>query len=221
MPLSPKTLARLSIALAAGVLIAFLAILTLANTGAGHRTIASLIEPLSGGKVHVEGLSGRVPNLLHAQRVELRDRDGTWLVIHNVDLDWTAFALFRNRLDANTVAAERAQLLRLPTADETASNFIINIRSLQIARLEVKRAGSPMPAVLGVRGDVRYVSLRDWAGNLAGDRIDDQGTYRLNASFDNGFLTGTADVTEPSEGLLTGLLGFKPVGAIELHARGE
>ena len=59
-----------------GCIVALALMLALAvNTGLGQRTIASLVEPLSGGRVLVEGLSGSIPSSLRIRRVELRDNE--------------------------------------------------------------------------------------------------------------------------------------------------
>src|SRR6185503_11252659 len=77
------------------------------------------------------------------------------------------------------------------------------------------------PANVTVQGSVRYASLDAWNANLEANRLDSSGLYRVRASFEGGVLTGTADIEEPPDGLIVGLLGFDDLGPIELHATGS
>jgi len=206
-----------------GCIVALVLILALlVNTGVGQRTIASLVEPLSGGRVAVEGLSGNIPSSLRIQRVELRDDDGPWLVIDNAALDWSPFALLRNRVDVSRFQAERVAVMRLPKEDEESeSNLTVDVRELLIRRLETDASVSRTPANVTVQGSVRYASLEEWNADLEANRLDASGLYRVRASFEDGVLTGAADIEEPPDGLVVGLLGFNDLGPIEVHASGS
>jgi translocation and assembly module TamB len=194
------------------------------NTAIGHRTIAALVRPLTGGRVAVEGLSGQIPYSLRIQRVELRDADGPWLVIDNAALDGSPLSLLlRNRLDLSRFAADRVLVIRFPAEDGGGrrSSLAVDVRELQVARLETDAAVSRTPASVQLRGSLRYASLEEWTADLTADRLDASGTYRVRASLDDGTFTGAADIMEPPAGLLAGLLGLNDIGAIELHAMGS
>ena len=193
------------------------------NTGIGHRTVAALIEPLSGGTVSVQGLSGRIPYSLRAQRVELRDDDGAWLVIEDAIIDWSPFALLWNRADVDRFEARHVQILRLPLEDDEPSDtsFAVDVRALSIALLETTAEISKTPARVALQGAVRYESLDAWSTNLVASRLDASGVYRARASLADGVLTGTADIEEPPAGLVAGLLGLNDVGPIEVHVTGS
>src|SRR5262245_53092782 len=131
-------------AIAGGALVVLVVVLALlVNTGVGQRTIASLVEPITGGRVAVEGLSGSIPSSLRIRRVELRDDDGPWLVIDNAALDWSPFALLRNRVDVSRFEADRVAVMRLPKEeDESESSLEVDVRELLIQRLETDAAVS-------------------------------------------------------------------------------
>src|SRR5512141_2775163 len=76
-------------------------------TPPGHRVLAALIEPLSGDSVAVTGLSGNPPNHLLAQRVELRDVNGTWLRADGVRLDWHFLSLLADHVNVTHLRADR------------------------------------------------------------------------------------------------------------------
>ena len=198
-----------------------LVLAALVNTGIGHRTIAALIGRLSGGKITIEGLDGRIPNAPRAQRVELRDEAGTWLIIENAELDWSALALLRRHVDVSRFESERVRFLRFPSRSQGGTNFTVDVRGLRIGRLETAAEVSREPMTLEIQGSARYVSLQDWSSDLAANRVDGGGLYRLRASFDHGVLAGTADIEEPPTGFIAGLLRLNPMGMIELHATGS
>ena len=193
------------------------------NTGFGQRTIASLVGTLSGDRVTITGLSGRIPYSLRAERVVVRDDDGPWLVVENISLDWSPFALLWNRVEIGRAQAERVAVLRIPAddGDDSGTNPAVDIRALRIGRLETTAEVSKAPAAVAVEGSVRYASLEDWAGDLTANRLDAEGLYRVRASRENGLLSGTADIQEPPAGLVAGLLGLNDIGAIEAHLTGS
>ena len=214
---------RLLLIFAGGVVGLVAALAVFINTDIGRRTIAALVGPLSGGRVAVEGLSGRLPHSLRAQHVELRDDSGAWLVIDNAELDWSPFALIRNRVNIGRFAAERVQVLRLPDEDDEESDtqFAVDVGDLRIGRLETSADVSRTPASVEVQGSARYTSLEEWAADLTANRLEGSGLYRLRASYDDGLLSGAADIEEPPAGLVAGLLGLNDIGAIEAHATGS
>ena len=114
-------MARIAVVVTGCIVALVLVLALLVNTGFGQRTVASLVEPLSGGRVAVEGLSGSIPASLRVQRVELRDDDGPWLVIDNAALDWSPFALLRNRVDVSRLEAEHVAVMRLPKDEDDES----------------------------------------------------------------------------------------------------
>jgi translocation and assembly module TamB len=209
--------------LAGGIVGLIVALAVFVNTGVGQRTVASLVGTLSGDRVSISGLSGRIPYSLRAERVEVRDDDGTWLVVDNVALDWSPFALLWNRVDVASAEAERVAVLRIPADDgeDSGTNPSVDIRALRIARLETTAAASKEPAAVAVQGSVRYASLEEWAGDLTANRLDAEGFYRIRASREDGLLSGTADIQEPPAGLVVGLLGLNDIGAIEAHLTGS
>ena len=214
---------RILLTFVGGIAGLVLLLVVFANTGLGQRTIASLAGPLSGGRVNIVGLSGRIPDALRAERVELRDDEGLWLTADNVTLDWSPFALLRNRVDVSRFEADRVAVLRIPSddSDESNSNLAVDVRSLRIARLETAAEVSRTPASVAVQGSARYASLEAWAADLTANRLDASGSYQVRASLAEGMLTGTADIEEPPAGLLAGLLGLNDIGAIEAHVTGS
>src|SRR5262245_40226498 len=214
---------NISLFLLGGIVAFVLLLIVFINTGAGQRTVASLIGSLSDNRVVITGLSGSLPYSPRAERVEIRDDTGTWLVVENVTVDWSPLPLLWNRVDVERAEADRVSVLRLPVEDndETGSTPAIDVRALRIERLETTAEVSKTPAAVTVQGAVRFASLDDWAADIMSNRLDAMGTYQARASLENSVLTGTADIQEPTTGLLAGLLGLNDIGAIEAHLTGS
>ena len=60
------------------------------NTSPGRRTVVSLVGSLSDNRVTITGLSGSIPYSLRAERVEVRDDEGLWLIAEHVALALTS-----------------------------------------------------------------------------------------------------------------------------------
>ena len=80
-----------------GLVVAVVALFMLLQTPPGLRTVASLV---SSSDLKVSGLGGFIPTDIHADRIELRDKQGAWLTINDARARWS-FASDRSpfRLD--------------------------------------------------------------------------------------------------------------------------
>ena len=202
----------------AGALVAFVAALFIyANTESGQSVVASLVEPLSGGKVAVEGLSGRLPNALRARHVELRDDKGPWLELDNVVLDWSALAMLGNHFQAQRLTASRADVLRLPESSDNQSATQVDIAMLDIPDFRTAAALTESEMRFSAIGSAHYVTLQDIAANLSLTRLDGTGTYRADGSLKNDVANGTVTVDEENGGLITGMLGLNAIGPIRAN----
>jgi autotransporter translocation and assembly factor TamB len=114
--------------------------------------------------------------------------------------------------------AGRIEVTRFPVSEEGGSQYTVDVKRLQVPRLETSGAISGRPAILAAEGSARYVSLQDWNADLTVTRQDEPDTYRARASFTNGFVVGTASISERSGGLIAGLLGLNDIGPMEADA---
>lgn len=79
--------------------------------------VASLVSDLASSpdsKLSLQGLSGFVPTDLKVARIELADRQGTWLTVEDAELRWSFLSLLGGRLRIDTVAARRIDVARAP-----------------------------------------------------------------------------------------------------------
>jgi len=204
-----------------GALFAALAVLLVVGlyTPLGHRTIAALVRPLTGGNVAVYGLSGSLSNHLRITRLELSDERGTWLRLDDLILDWNAFAIVKNHIEAARAVASHGILLRQPISSGKASAITLKIGDLSLRRLDVKTIDAGRSAALTIAGSLDYRSSNEVQLKIVATRIDDFGRYRIDGRISNGLASGFIEIAEANSGLVGDLLGLPGLGSVNLDAR--
>jgi translocation and assembly module TamB len=162
-----------------------LAVLVLANTGPGRTLIAHETAQLTGGMVNLSDISGRFPDALRVGHIAIRDREGVWLSLDGLQLDWSPLALIGGVASVQNLSAERLSLPRLPAPGNTAAKsqgggFSLPVK-IHVAKLVVARAsiGAPvagLAAILRLAGNADIASLDDGLADIAIDRLDSAGT---------------------------------------------
>jgi translocation and assembly module TamB len=124
---------------AVGIVAASVALFAGVQTGAGKRLLAGAISSPS---LEFSGITGFVPTDLAVARVEMRDRQGTWLSVEDARASWSLLSLFTGRLEIEAVTAHRIDVLRPPVAQEekaSSSGFGINLPfGIDLRRLAVE-----------------------------------------------------------------------------------
>ncbi|MEP7356561.1 MAG: hypothetical protein ABI847_04935, partial [Anaerolineales bacterium] len=198
-----------------------LALLFLFYTPTGLSMVGRLAAPLTGGQVRVEGLGGFFPGRLHATRLELADRNGVWLRIDGVALEWSAPALLGNRVDIDSVSAERITLLRRPLPSEESSS--------ETPRIDIDRLSAPYielgPAVIGravtlsASGNLHFVSVQEMTADIVVRRAGSSDRYRVSGGIQNSIARGSATISEGQDGILGELAQLPGLGAVNLSAQ--
>lgn len=91
--------------------------LYLLRTDGGRAWLSRAVEGFTADgpvRVHIEGLAGRLPFEIRAERVQLGDGQGVWLDIEGLELDISAEDLLHGRFVAKRVAARSATVERAP-----------------------------------------------------------------------------------------------------------
>ena len=156
-------------------LLGLLFMVIFANTGAGRATIETLAAKFSGGTVELQGLAGRFPDALRLAHAEIRDKDGAWLTLDDVALDWSPLALLGGDAKIDRLTAAHIAVARLPISDASASKSKSNLPplprvvlgALRIDRLDLGAALAGAPASVSVAGNLHIASLTD--GDIALD----------------------------------------------------
>ncbi len=201
-----------------------LAMLGFANTAPGRHLVETLAGRLSGGQVALQGLSGRFPDALHLDRIELKDAAGSWGVGENVDLDWSPLRLLTGEIRIDRLAAARIELQRAPEPGTGAPStgarlpLRLDLAQLRIARLELDPPIAGIAAALSLDGAARLDSFTQARISLAGERLDAEGRYRLSAMLGHGDVTARIEAQEPAHGLLAELAQLPDLGPLSITA---
>jgi autotransporter translocation and assembly factor TamB len=189
-------------------------------TPPGHHVLVWLIEPLSGGEVAVDGLTGS-PNHLQARQVEVRDSAGTWLVAANVQLDWDALSAFGSHIRIDRLTTERIVITRrkVPSRSTSTSTTIIDIGAVALPLVQLDAPVLGRRAVLSASGKLTYVSRHDVAADLSIRRLDGAGRYEVHAAIADDIARGTIAISEDGTGLAGGLIGLPDLGPVTLDVR--
>jgi translocation and assembly module TamB len=98
-----------------GLVVLLVAAFFLLQTPPGLRTLANLV---SSSSLSVKGLGGFIPTSLHADRIELLDKDGVWLSLDDADVRWSFSSLFTGRVRVEQVKAAKIDVVRPPIPAE-------------------------------------------------------------------------------------------------------
>lgn len=200
----------------AGIVAAALAAL---DTGAGHRFIIEQVEkqaPESGLRVRIGRIDGSIYGKMVVRDLELFDPGGRFLYAPVANTDWRPFRfLLLNRLDIESLTAERTLLDRLPRLTPSAEpkpllpEFDIRIGRFSIGALEFAE---------GIAGPRRFASVTGNADIRAGraevkfDAAVKDGADRLVLDMavvpEAKQLRLAADVVAPRGGVLAAMLGL-------------
>ena len=127
-----------------------------ANTQPGLAIMARLVPRLTGGLVTIRGLSGRFPDRLKAAEVRLRDKDGVWARVDDLELDWEPLKLAQGAVAVDRLSAAQVTVLRrpLPSGASSSRRFALDIRALHVHRLNLAPpvTGTAASLALGVGG---------------------------------------------------------------------
>lgn len=208
-------------------LLGLLFIVIFANTDAGRATIEKLAAQLSGGTIELQGFGGRFPGALRLAHAEIRDKNGAWLTLDDVALDWSPLALFGGEAKIDRVTAAHIAVARLPASEASSSTskgnaslppLRVALGELRVDRLDLGAALAGVPASVHVSGNLRFASLTDGDVALDIERLDGPGSYKLAGKMSADGDNVALNVSEPSHGLLAELARLPDLGAVSVAA---
>ena len=216
----------LAIVIAIPVLL-FAGVLLLANVGPGRALIESQVASLTGDTVRLAGLDGRFPDALRLQRLELRDKTGTYTTIEDIALDWSPLRLVGREALIDRLQAAHVDLARLPVASGPPSQpsgggfnlpVSVSLRQLKVDRLDLGAPITGHPVALEVTGRASLVSLQQGSADLNLRTVDGDASYAVKGNLSPARIDATATVREPQHGLISGFAGLPDLGPIALDA---
>jgi translocation and assembly module TamB len=163
--------------------------------------------------IAIEGLGGAVPFDMAVARIDIGDRDGTYLIIRDVTLNVTLISLLAGRLHIRSLRIGEIDMARSSTAPSTTPLVdYIRVPHLPVGvvldRLSIERVALE-PPVLGEGVVATIAGSGELAGNRARVVVD---LHRSDGSAGN-FLLATELVGDPPV-LSVHLDGAEPTGVV-------
>ncbi|MDI6028032.1 translocation/assembly module TamB domain-containing protein [Corticibacterium sp. UT-5YL-CI-8] len=207
-------------------------------TARGRDNLAGLISTMASSPdmtVKISGIDGIWSGALTVENVVIGDREGAWLALRDVAVDWSPTALLSRTFRAESVSAQRIEVARLPKASETPSEssstgFSLPV-SIDIAKIDLPDiamgevlAGSGV-AQLSADGMLRVDrSINAIESKLNVARTDGkQGTIVADINFapNENTLVLNLQASEPQGGIIANLLGLSDQPAVQATLSGE
>jgi translocation and assembly module TamB len=193
-----------------------------ANTDGGRREIEALTPKLTSGEVQIAALSGQFPGRLQVGHAEVRDKDGTWLTLDGIVLDWSPLLLVTGQAKIAQLSAGHVGLSRVPVASSSRSTkstglpVRVAIDAFHIAKLDLAPPIVTAAASVMIDGRLTLNSLQDGDGALTIRRLDAPGNYELNAKADSKSVEARISGSEPPKGLVSALANLPDLGPLSL-----
>jgi translocation and assembly module TamB len=187
-------------------------------------------------QIVISGIQGVLSSEASIGSITVADREGVWLRVTNARIVWSRLALLRGRLDINTLAADRIDILRKPLPDESlpspeAKGFslpelplAVILQQLNIGRIAFGDGVFGLKSEISLAGNLTLES-GSLDSNLQVQRLDGPGgEFRIKAAYANQSQQLDLDLTlnEPQNGIVANLLNIegKPPVALALKGSG-
>lgn len=186
-------------------------------------------------EVRIEGFDGALSSRATIDRLIISDREGDWLVMEGLVLDWNRASLLRGRVVIQELLAEKITLLRRPAPDPSAP--AAEASPLRIPELPVSiEIGAVQADEISLGADILGeavsaqlsgdMTLIDGSLNttISASRIDDKtGQFVIYADFDkpSDLLTLSVVADEGENGLAAQLLNLPGRPSVRLVAVGD
>ena len=187
-------------------------------------------------QIRISGIQGVLSSNATIGSITVADNEGIWLRITNASIVWSRSALvFSQRLQIDTLAAERIEVVRRPVPDESlpspeATGFSIpelpiavNLDALEVPRVSFGEEVFGLGSEILVAGRIRLEGgSLDTA--LTIDRLDGPaGHFELAATYANESqqLDLDLNLTEAEDGIVANLLSIEGRPPVALAVRGS
>lgn len=219
----------------AGLIILVGVLFGLIQTGPGKQLLANLAGSLASGngiKVTVSDIQGFVPSQMRIGRVAIADEQGTFAEAEGLDLAWSPLALVDGMVEAETIAAAKITLERLPDlppGPNAPAQSGMALPRLAIGRLAISEIDIAEPVLgqamqLSFTGAAKLVDPAEGlALDFALDRRDLPGRIAGKVNFipDRQFLDIDVVADEPQGGVIAGLARIAGRPAVNLTLKGK
>ena len=186
------------------------------NSGAGRSFVENTVEDMevAGQTITLDGLDGSVLGSFEIDRVELKGRDGVWLVARDITVDWNPRALLSKTLDVDALRVGDLDVLDRPVLIPSGDDSPQRVTQFDIDGIDLPDVFFAEPVT------TREVQLRasgrlshgSEGGMAVIDAVTEQGdTVDANLAWSPLLvLSGEADIDGAPGGLLATLLRLDP-----------
>lgn len=238
MVMLKKILRVLAIALLVVVALLAGALGVFTLTSKGRENLAGLISTVASTedqKIRLSGLNGIWSGNLTLDNLVIEDREGAWLALRGVSVDWSPLALLTRTFRADRIAADRIEVARLPKPGTQPAKPSSGGLSLPVA-LDIRQIDLPEIALGEALAGTGIAELAAKGMLKAGGsplgietklnvaRSDGkQGTVDADIAFapDENRLTLNIRADEPAGGIIANILKLPNQPAVELVVSGE
>lgn len=199
--------------------------------------LTNLLQESLGGEgrtVSIDGFAGAFSSRATIDAITIADREGVWLRLEEVVVDWNRSALLRGRIDVEELSAKRIDLPRLPLPPETelpaaeAQGFALPDLpvAIEVGLLQADEITLGAP-VLGEEASLSLRASASLAGGgatvtLEADRVDGKaGRLDLDAAFDGTTVTLDLALSEGEAGIAARLLQLPGMPPVQLNITGD
>ena len=190
----------------------------------------------AGRSVSIDGFSGALSSRASFDRMTISDKDGTWLTLEDVLLDWNRSALLRGRLEVQSLTAKRLDVPRLPVPeadplpDAEAKPFSlpdlpvsIEVADFSVDEINLGAAVLGEEAQLAIKANAR---LTDDVGDLdfVAKRTDaKRGEFEIKANFkrSDNILELLLKLAEEEKGIAARLLNIPDQPSVDMTIAGK
>lgn len=188
-----------------------------------------------GRDVRIVGFNGALSSQATVDELTIADKDGIWITLRGLTLDWTRSALLRGRIEVNRLTAREIILARLPLAEEELSPEMTEATPFSLPDLPVSVNIGEVSAdtltlaasVLGEEIDLRLLGrlslgAGEGAAGIDVTRLDGRGAVQLEASYVNETEVLSLDLSleEEAGGIAATLLQLPNSPALSLGITG-
>jgi translocation and assembly module TamB len=197
-----------------------------ANTDQGRRLIESQTASLTGGMVKLSGLSGRFPDSLRLDHIEISDATGPYLTIDGVALDWSPTHLLSREVAIDQLAASHVAFTRLPESSGKSSGSSgttslpvrVVLRQLNVDRIDIGEKVAGAAVAVSANGAATVNSLSSGDARIALKNLNGPGNYALDGAVDADRIRASLKIDEPPRGVIASVAKLPDLGAILVDA---
>jgi translocation and assembly module TamB len=196
---------------------------------------AQLASP-DGSGVMLSGFGPGLPGQINIEAVTLYDRDGVWLEVREIAVDWNPWALISSDVDVALIAVNQIAVLRAPLpgasgeeAPPSSGQVLpdppgigVRLGQLQIASVLIDETFTGQALAFDLAGSADLAQGGAGAVNLqVHQTLGGTGSLALDGAFDLGRdqIALRLDASEEPGGVLITLLGIEGVPAVAVMAK--